>query len=158
MVGVTDRLATAVILIVALAISCIVVTGGAILVIEATGEKQQVQQQEAEAAAYCDQVFGDDRLLLANAVGRHGGLHCVANDGRPHLHDIPEQYKEQALQAEQAGRDLGWSPATARQHAQEFRSEHSWVELHPMVGLVGVSAGALLVITVIEGQRRRWSA
>lgn len=77
------------------------------------------------AEAYCEQVYGDPSVGHSNAV-ISGGLHCTANMGDgPHLHEIPDEYKQQAYRASQNRTDLGWSPKTARQHAAETESQ--WV-------------------------------
>lgn len=98
--------------------------------------QERVQQEMGEARAYCNQVYGNPQIVMSNVVGGHGGTHCLANLNGPHLHTIPERYIEQAYQAEQAGRDLGWDVETARQQAEPKPIYTSPLLLIPALALV----------------------
>lgn len=112
--------------------------------------QSEIEQTEAEASAYCSQVYGDSELILVQANGGHGGYHCIANAHGPHLHEIPEEYKEEALRAQRRGDDLGWDLEAAYQHDSEKPDEIPLLGIYPrelpMVG--GVVAG---VITIVAG-------
>lgn len=112
-----------------------------------------MQRQVAMAEAYCGQVYGDSDVYSAAVVGGHGGLHCVANtdvenrDSRtgPHLHEIPQKYKQQALEAEREGRDLGWSVETAHKHGDK-RAWWQFEQLQYMPQLLAISFALMLVV------------
>jgi len=110
-----------------------------------TGE---IQQQQAEASAYCHQVYDDPSVYTAAVQGGHGGTHCVANNHGPHLHEIPEEYIHEAYEANQSGETLGWDVATASEQAKGKPDEIpllgvTWGEFKKMLP---VTLGVPLVI------------
>lgn len=107
--------------------------------------QQQLERETAEAGAYCAQVYGSADTYNAMVHGRHGGIHCVANGEGAHLHEIPEKYKKQAYVAQQEGRDLGWTPATAQKHAAETPSPI------PVLGVYPRELGGFLLATLVVG-------
>lgn len=112
----------------------------------ATPERQaQWEQARAEASAYCNQVYDDPSVYSAAVVGNHGGFHCVGNEDGPHLHAIPQKYKEQAYRAQQDGTDLGWDVATAHEHKEpreHYLIRNGRVLLPLLVGVVGIVVAA----------------
>lgn len=130
----------------------LVIGTGAVVHAEIAGDegfKQTMTQQWAEARAYCDQVYDDPTVYNAMVVGRHGGIHCGNDDHLTHMHDIPQNYVDRAYRAEQAGVDLGWTPATADRHAAEFRANHSWWELNPMWASIPVVAVIVIGVAIL---------
>jgi len=126
-----------------LVIGVVVVAGVLFIPIVDSGELATVAEQDfKEAQAYCEQVYGDESITNSMVVGNHGGWHCTANQNGPHLHAIPEEYKEQAYQAEQSGSALDWTVADARDHAEPT----PWYQ--SMFGVVIVTAILAVLIGV----------
>lgn len=137
----------------------VAVASAGVLVVDrfTDGEFQkEIQQEQAEAKAYCQQVYGDNRTINAMVSGGHGGLHCVGNEHGPHLHDIPDNYIHTAYYASQNGTDLGWGPETARQQAVNDRiplvglPQDSWTDV---LGITLVVAVAAMVIGLLRRYR-----
>lgn len=119
-------------------------------------DTEEIERQGELAEAYCGAVYESSEVYNANAVGGHGGLHCVDNDYGPHLHEIPQKYLERAYAAQQSGEELGWTVDTAREHAKEKPDEIPVLGVYPrdLVNLLGVTGALALAVIGIGWWQR----
>lgn len=76
----------------------------------AAGPTADIDREIAESRAYCYQAHGDPSLGNSMVIGNHGGLHCLANDDEPHLHDVTERAKMAAYLANESNRTVDQWP------------------------------------------------
>jgi hypothetical protein len=115
--------------------------------------QQEMQAQHEMAQAYCEQVFGDEDVIISNVVGNHGGYHCLANDGsEPHYHEVTQEARQAALEAQRNGEQVDWSTVDRYKDTGPWeRQLQSYLSLLPVtVGVIGLVVG----IGVIQRRRK----
>lgn len=133
----------------ALAVSFALVHG--LLFLMVTPEmKAEMRHDVEQARAFCYQTTGSPDIVNAQAMGEHGGLHCLANDDGPHLHAYPEQAREDALMVNRSG--------------GSFDAADYEVEQYPLggmgssLGVIGVTFVAVAGVGAVLGLHRTYKS
>jgi len=117
--------------------------------------QQEMQAQHEMAQAYCEQAFGDDDVVVSAVVGGHGGYHCLANQHEPHYHEVTQEARQAALEAERNGEQVDWSTVDRYKDTGPWeRQLQSYVSMLPItLGIIALALG----IGVIQRRRREGS-
>lgn len=127
------------------AVLALIIAGAVGAQVVTTIQNTDFEQQRAEERAYCDQIIGPDASLwVGGSTGKHAGYHCSKGPYKFHLALVPDEYKQQAYNASQAGQDLGWGPKTFNEHKNPNRVGPSLPEQ-----LAGVIVLTLIVAFVL---------
>jgi hypothetical protein len=113
--------------------------------------QQEMQAQHEMAQAYCEQAFGDDDVVVSAVVGGHGGYHCLANQHEPHYHEVTQEARQAALEAERNGDRVDWSTV------DRYKDTGPWErQLQTYVSTIPIALGVMVLgYGVGQIQRRR---
>jgi len=115
-----------------------------------SGYDERVDGDYERAEAYCLQVYNDSSVVNSLVVGSHSGLHCAANEEGPHLHDIPQKYQEQALNATQRGENINWTVETAQKQKVGSRIPVIGFRVFEVAGAIGAAVLVLVLVIVFS--------
>lgn len=122
-------------------------------------EERMLEHREyrEKARAYCYQWYDDPRTGIAQVFGEHGGLHCIANNDDPHLHEVTDEALEAAYRANQTNA-TAQMVADRRDEFDRFEAPRNRPGIFPVplytvifVGISVVIVGGL--IAIIAGRR-----
>lgn len=114
-----------------------------------------VSEEYDRAQAYCYQSYGDPDISNAQVIGSHGGWHCEANDGDPHLHAVTDEAKQAAYYANQTNQSIDWSAVDRYKPGYERGLLHAIGPIIDVLAIVTLLALLIYIPRVVPYPRVR---